>query len=174
MTARVLHSRRRTGTSKVDVARMPRLSRDDRVRLVGVVRRSIGIAGASCLIVACSNTPPAPEGLYFPTYQDADSYPTALLEGQLRRAGPCLFYENAAGDQSLLVWSSRYHAVESSGTILIQDASGSVVAAQDQHLRAAGGELPREHPIVKALVEAMPAQCDAGVYAVAARVGSDE
>ncbi len=93
----------------------------------------------SLVLIACTIRRQAPAGLYFPGFDEMGGRPTALFQGFLRRVGACLYYEDAMEASSLVLWSPRYHAVESNGTIVIQDASATVVAVQDQPLTLGGG-----------------------------------
>lgn len=139
--------------------------------------RSLGwpsLASVVVLLAACGGVNALPSGLYFPTLPAGDAQPTAMLEGVLRREGPCLTIE--AGNQSALaLWSSDFHAVElPDGRIGIADAAGDVLAREGEAVSMGGGEYGDEHlEFLEGLAGDIRADCQREWYDIVASIPSD-
>jgi hypothetical protein len=118
------------------------------------------LAGASC-----SPEAKAPDGVFFPTTRDMNSYPSALIEGTLQERDGCVFIESQE-NLLLVLWPEGFRVERDGAQLRIVGGIGHPEPRTGQPLELGGGSA--DLPFAQELIgEPIPSRCRAAGYWIA-------
>jgi len=116
------------------------------------------LAGASC-------SSEAPDGVFFPTTGNMNSYPSALIEGTLQERDGCVFIESEE-NLVLVLWPEGFRVERDGAELRIVGGIGHPEHSTGQPLELGGGSA--DLPFAQELIgEQIPARCRAAGYWIA-------